>query len=80
MCEIAPIETKQGDAMNREGLIRALRKYARKNDLFFEVDKRKGNGSHYIVRVGTKWTTVQSDLNPGRIERILKQLDVDPAF
>lgn len=65
--------------MNREGLIRALRKYARKNKLFFQVDTKKGNGSHYIIRVGTKWTTVQSDLNPGRIERILKQLEVDPA-
>lgn len=65
--------------MNREGLIRALRKYARKNDLFFAVDKKKGNGSHYIVRLGTEWTTVQSELTPGRIERILKQLAVDPA-
>lgn len=65
--------------MNREGLIRALRKYARKNDVFFEVDKKKGNGSHYFVRLGSNWTIIQSDLTPGRIERILKQLEVDPA-
>jgi len=29
--------------------------------------------------VGTRVTTVQKDLNPGRIERILKQLDIDAA-
>ncbi len=65
--------------MNRDGLIRALRKYAKKQGIRFEVDKKKGNGSHYKVTVGAKWTTVQSDLNPGRVERILKQLEIDPA-
>ena len=65
--------------MNREQLIRALRKYARKRDIPFSVDTKKGNGSHYIVQVGSERTTVQSDLNPGRIERALKQLKIDPA-
>ena len=65
--------------MNREQLIRALRKLARKEGKHFLLDSRKGKGSHYRVEYGSKWTTVQSDLNPGRITRILRQLDIDPA-
>lgn len=65
--------------MNREQLIRALRKLARKRDTHFKLETKRGNGSHYRVEFGTKWTTVQHDLNPGRIERILRQLDIDPA-
>jgi hypothetical protein len=62
--------------MNRDQLVRALRRYARKNGLAFDVDTKKGKGSHYWVQVGTEASTIQSDLNPGRIERILKQLKV----
>jgi mRNA interferase HicA len=64
--------------LNREGLIRALRKYARKKGLVFVLDTKKGSGSHYRLRVGSRVTTVQKELNPGRIERLLKQLDIDP--
>lgn len=63
--------------MNRDQLVRALRKYARNKGLAWDLDKKKGKGSHYWVQVGAYETTVQSDLNPGRIERILKQLKVD---
>ena len=62
--------------MNRDKLIRELRKYARKNKLFFHVDTKKGKGSHYIVTLGKKTTTVQADINEGRAERIRKQLGV----
>lgn len=65
--------------MNRTQLIQALKRYARKRKLHFLEDRKKGKGSHYLVEVGDKGTTVQSDLNPGRIQRILKQLGVDPA-
>ena len=65
--------------MNRNQLIQAIRKLARKQGVHFELDAKKGKGSHYRVEFGTKWTTVQSDLNPGRIQRILRQLDIDPA-
>ena len=65
--------------MTREQLIQSLRRYCKKRDIPFEVDTKKGNGSHYRVRVGDQVTTVQQGLNPGRIERILKQLGVDPA-
>ena len=65
--------------MNREQLIRALRRYARKRELTFTVDTKKGSGSHYRLRLGDALTTIQSDLNPGRIERILKQLEIEPG-
>lgn len=65
--------------MNRNQLVRALRAYAKDRDIRFEVDTKKGNGSHYRVRVGDKVSTLQKDLNPGRIERFLRQLAIDPA-
>lgn len=65
--------------MNRDQLIRALRRYARKRELTFDVDRTKGKGSHYIVTVGSLKTTLQDKLTPGRVERILKQLGIDPA-
>lgn len=64
--------------MNRDQLVRALRRYARKRQLAFDIDTRRGSGSHYRLRVGDEVTTVQSELNPGRIDRILKQLKVEP--
>lgn len=63
--------------MNRDQLVRRLRKYARKRGIRFAVDAKKGNGSHYRVVVGDEITTMQQDLNPGRIERLLKQLKID---
>jgi len=65
--------------MNRDQLIRSIKKLAKKNGVNFEVDRSKGKGSHYWVEYGSKATTIQKDLNPGRIERALKQLDIDPA-
>jgi len=65
--------------VNRDGLVRALRKYARKHNLAFDLDTKKGRGSHYRLRVGDRVTTVQKDLNPGRIERIPKQLGIRRA-
>ena len=62
--------------MNRDQLIRKLRRYAKTRGLFFEVDTKRGNGSHDRIRLGDQISTIQSDLNPGRIERILKQLNV----
>lgn len=65
--------------MNRDDLIRALRRYCRKRDVFFEVETRRGKGGHYLVAVGDRRTTVQSSLDPNKIRTILKQLGVDPA-
>jgi len=65
--------------MNREQLVRALRKSARDRGVFFEVDRKSGKGSHYRVQFDERRSTIQDKLNPGRIERILKQLGIDPA-
>lgn len=65
--------------MNRDQLIRALRKYARKQGLTWDLDKNKGKGSHYWVQVGEHDTTVQDKLDPLRIKRILNQLKVEPG-
>lgn len=65
--------------MNREKLIKALKKYCKKNDIYFDVDKKRGKGSHYWVYVGDKQTTIQMELTPLKIENILKQLGIDPA-
>ena len=63
--------------MNRDQLVRALRRYARARELPFKVETKRGKGSHYRVRVGDRVTTIQKDLTPGRIERALKQLNVN---
>lgn len=65
--------------MNRDDLIRALRRYCRKRDIPFEVETRRGKGGHWLVTVGSTRTTVQSSLDPNKIRTILKQLGVDPA-
>lgn len=66
--------------MKRDALIRSLRRYAKKQGLPFDVDTGAGKGSHYRVRLGEAVTTIQSgDLSPLHVERICKQLKVNPA-
>ena len=66
--------------MKRDALVRALRRYAAKQNLPFELDKAGGKGSHYRLRCGDAVTTVQSgELSPLLVNRICKQLGVDPA-
>lgn len=65
--------------MNRDKLIQELRAYAKRNDLFFDVNKKRGSGSHYLVQVGDHWTTIQSNIDETRARTIRKQLKIDPA-
>jgi predicted RNA binding protein YcfA (HicA-like mRNA interferase family) len=65
--------------MNREQLIRALRALAKEKGVSFVVDRQAGKGSHYRIEFDGRKSTVQDKLNPGRIRRILKQLEIDPA-
>lgn len=65
--------------MNRDKFVRTLRKFARQNGLFFEVKEWRGKGGHWIVTVGERWTTVQSDFDEFDARRCLKQLEIDPA-
>ncbi len=68
--------TKKSDyrGVRRDAFLRDLKRYCRKNGIAFSWEVRRGKGGHGIVTVGEKWTTVQTDLTEGRIERILKQL------
>lgn len=66
--------------MKRDALIRALRRYARKQGLTLVVDEGGGKGSHYRARLGEAVTTIQSgELSPLHVDRICKQLKVNPA-
>ena len=61
--------------MKREALIRELRKTARKQGLDFEIITKQGKGSHYIVRLGGKMSTIQSgEISPKMAKIIKKQL------
>jgi len=66
--------------VKRDALIRALRKYARKQGLTLEVDEGSGKGSHYRARLGAAVTTIQSgELSPFHVDRICRQLKVNSA-
>jgi len=63
-------------AGDREALLRALRKEARKRGLTFTVDKKKGKGSHYLVTVGDRRATVPRKVK--HLEKIIRrQLGLD---
>ena len=63
--------------MTRDQLLKELRKFARKNGLEFEVDRKLGKGSHYRVRLGKCITTLKSgELSPGYVRLIRKQLGI----
>lgn len=65
--------------MQRDALIRELRKIARERGLVFEVFENRGKGSHYRVKLGDRITTIQSgDLSKLHVRSIMKQLGMIP--
>lgn len=62
--------------MDRGKFIRKLSKYARRNKLEFYVEKSSGKGSHYLFEMNKKFSTIQMQLNPNRIEPVCKQLGI----
>jgi len=65
--------------MQRDALIRELRKIARERGLVFEVFENSGKGSHYRVKLGDRITTIQSgDLSKLHVRSIMKQLGMIP--
>jgi hypothetical protein len=50
--------------MKRAKLIKGIRRWAKDNDLSFEVDEIKGKGSHARVFVGDRSTIVKSGNSP----------------
>ena len=52
-----------------------MRRYARKNDLDFNVFESRGKGSHMTITLGERRSIVKSgELKPGYVALILKQL------
>jgi len=63
--------------VNGKQFIRAARVWAQAHGAPFSVEKCRGKGGHKILRVGDKWTTVQTgELKPGVFHAMLKQLGI----
>ena len=62
--------------------IRRLRRLARRRRLAFDVNTRRGRGSHRIVYFGTRWTTVKDlkvELGKGLFHQMCRDLGIDPT-
>ena len=67
--------------MKCAGFIRRVRKYARRHDLEFRYDPRRGKGSHGRIILGSRLTAVKSgnkSLAPGLLRKMLKDLGIEP--
>ena len=61
--------------MNRDALLRDLRRYGKKNGLAVSFDAGRGKGGHGVVTVGERSTVVKSgELSNVYAQLILKQL------
>jgi hypothetical protein len=59
----------------RDGFLANLRDEARDKGLIFEVSKRRGKGSHALVRVGDRVTTIPDrEIDPKTARKIRKSL------
>jgi len=65
-------------SLNREQLIRELRKEAKARGLEFRFDKKRGKGSHGTIHFGDrKMTCPKGELKTGLVKAIKKQLGVE---
>ena len=63
--------------LKRAKLVKAIRRWARDNDLSFEGDEIKGKGSHVRVFIDDKSTIVKhGELSPSYVDLVLKQLGI----
>lgn len=58
----------------RDGFLADLRDEARDKGLIFEVSKRRGKGSHALVRVGDRVTIPDREIAPKTARKIRKSL------
>jgi hypothetical protein len=59
----------------RDSFLAELRDEARARGLGFKLSKRRGKGSHALVQVGDKWTTVPDrEIDPKTARKIRKGL------
>jgi len=70
-----------GDVTGAE-FVRRLRRLARQRGVPFDINTRRGRGSHRIVYFGTRWTTVKDlkeEIGKGLLRQMCKDLDIDPT-
>jgi len=62
---------------NGKQFIKSAKIWAKPRGVAFSVEASHGKGGHQILRVGGKWTTVQTgELRPGVFHAMLKQLGI----
>ncbi|HVY33144.1 MAG TPA: hypothetical protein VG960_01865 [Caulobacteraceae bacterium] len=63
--------------MNGKQFIRQANRWARVHGLHASVEASRGKGGHQVLRIGDRWTTVQTgELKPGVFHVMLKQLGI----
>ena len=63
--------------VNGKQFIRQAKKWARVHDLDAVLESSRGKGGHQVLRIGGRWTTVQTgELKPGVFHAMLKQLGI----
>lgn len=68
-------KSEEIDVGKRDSFLADLRDEAKAKGLIFEVSKRRGNGSHALVRVGDKMTTIPDrEIDPKTARKIRKNL------
>jgi len=64
--------------MKSKEFIKRVKKYAKTNGLDFELNSRQGKGSHSVLKVGSKRTTVKhGEFHKSLLHAMLKQLNID---
>ena len=65
-------------AMNGDDFIKKVRRLGKENGVDVRFDKKRGKGSHGTLYYGDKKTIVKrSELSPGLLAAMLKQLGID---
>lgn len=63
--------------MNGPQFIKSAKIWAKAHDVAFGLEASRGKGGHQILRVGDRWTTVQTgELKPRVFHAMLKQLGI----
>lgn len=73
---------RDSDDVTGAEFIRRLRRLARKRRLAFDMNSRRGRGSHGIVYLGARRTTVKDlkeEIGKGLIRQMCSDLGIDPA-
>jgi mRNA interferase HicA len=65
--------------MNGREFIRRVKRYARRAERDFYLDRGRGKGSHWTVYIDDRTTIVQhGEIPPGTLASMLRQLNINP--